>query len=70
MLQQKPICLLVQISATRFVCFEDCSEGLNQLCLQGHCNFLLIFQSAFNCFAKNALKLLNAPKPETFRAMV
>ena len=40
----------------------NCSEGLtqlkcavNQLCLEEHFNFLLILQSAFNCFAKKNL---------------
>ena len=46
-----------------FVCCGNCSEGLTQLYLKEHSNFLLI-QSAFNYFAKNKLKCLNAPTRE------
>ena len=38
-------------------------RAVNQLCLKEHSNFLLI-QSAFNYFAKNKLKCLNAPTCE------
>ena len=38
--------------------------AVNQLCLEKHCNFSLIIQSVFNCFAKSELKRLNAPKLE------
>ena len=34
--------------------------AVNQLCLEGHSNFFLIIQSAFNYFTKNELKCLNA----------
>ena len=44
--------------------------AVNQLCLEEHSNFLLIIQSAFNYFAKNELKRLNAPKLEDPGPMV
>ena len=45
--------------------------GVNQLCLEGHSNFSLIIQSAFNYFAKNdELKRLNALKLENLGLMV
>ena len=42
---------------------------VNQLCLKGHSNFAFIINCAFNCFAKNELKRLNAPKYEDPRPM-
>ena len=45
----------------------NCS--LNQLCLKEHSNFAFIINCAFNCFAKNKLKRLNAPKHEDPRPM-
>ena len=35
---------------------------LHNKCLRDHCNFELILQIVFNCFAKNELKRLNAPR--------
>ena len=32
---------------------------VDQLCENGHCNFVPIVQSLFNCFAKNELKRIN-----------
>ena len=42
---------------------------VNQLCLKEHSNFAFIINCAFNCFAKNELKRLNAPKYEDPRPM-
>ena len=42
---------------------------VNQLCLKGHSNFAFMINCAFNCFAKNELKRLNAPKHEDPRPM-
>ena len=73
MLQQKLNCLLVQISAMLlFLCavktvLKDLPKfkyAINQLCLEGHSNFLLIIQSVFNCFAKNKFSRLKAFKAE------
>ena len=32
---------------------------VDQLCENGHCNFVPIVQSLFNCFAKNELQRIN-----------
>ena len=37
---------------------------LKKSCSQNHENFALIFQTAFNCFAKNELKSLSCRKSE------
>ena len=44
-------------------------SAVNQLCLKGHSNFTFIINCVFNCFAKNELKRLNAPKHEDPRPM-
>ena len=38
--------------------------AINQLCLEGHSNVLLIIQSVFNCFSKNKFSRLKAFKAE------
>ena len=69
MLQQKLTVYLFKLVLYIFCAVETVVKYLpnlkcavNQLCLEGHSNFSLIIQSAFNGFAKNELKCLNAPK--------
>ena len=59
------------------MCCGNCIEGLpnfkcavNQLWLEGHFDFSLIFHSAFKCFTKNELKHLNAPKLENLGPII
>ena len=55
------------IAVSKVVASHSCKNLLQQHCRAGHLNFERIIQTAFNCFAKNELKRLNAGKvaPET-----
>ena len=76
MLQQKLTVYLFKLVLCIFCAVETVVKYLpnfkcavNQLCLEGHFNFSLI-QSAFNDFAKNELKCLNAPKLKNLGTVV
>ena len=46
------------LSAFALVCTECNFQDIG--CQSNHCNFVLILQSAFNCFTKNRLKCFNS----------
>ena len=62
---QKFLCLKNQRAALFAVLTETFKENvdhkfmLKHTCAEEHCNYILIAQSSFNCFAKNELKRIN-----------
>ena len=65
--KQKLFCMINQRSAfigavSKKLEADDFGTVLQRSCDAGHQNFELILATTFNCFAKNELKRLNAPK--------